>query len=114
MGTVIGIARFTFHEGRVDDFKRLSQQCRQIVADEDTGTLRYEIYFNADETQAIVVEEYRDEAALIEHGEHIGDELMAAIMETAEVHGEILGELSEGFRESLAGGPVQHFTPVPG
>jgi hypothetical protein len=28
---LLGIARFTFHEGKVDDFKRLSEQCMEIV-----------------------------------------------------------------------------------
>jgi hypothetical protein len=35
-----GIARFTFHEGRVEEFKRLSAQCMQIVETKDTGTLQ--------------------------------------------------------------------------
>jgi quinol monooxygenase YgiN len=43
---LLGIARFTFHEGKVDDFKRLSEQCMEIVRTKDNGTLHYDIYFN--------------------------------------------------------------------
>lgn len=52
----LGIARFTFHEGKVDDFKRLSEQCMEIVRTKDNGTLQYDIYFNDDESEAIVIE----------------------------------------------------------
>jgi quinol monooxygenase YgiN len=91
---LLGIARFTFHEGKVDDFKRLSEQCMEIVRTKDNGTLQYDIYFNDDESEAIAIERYRDSEALIEHLAHLGDDLMAAMMATASVHGETLGEPS--------------------
>lgn len=50
MGELQGIARFTFHEGKVDEFKRLSALCLEIVRAKDTGTLQYETYFNDDES----------------------------------------------------------------
>jgi hypothetical protein len=49
---LLGIARFTFHEGKGDDFKRLSEQCMEIVRTKDNGTLQYDIYFNDDESEA--------------------------------------------------------------
>src|SRR5918997_3514056 len=89
-----GIARFRFHEGRLEEFKRLSAQCMEIVRTKDTGTLQYDIYFNDDQSECIVLERYRDSEALIEHAEHFGD-LMEAIPATVTVvHGELLGEPS--------------------
>lgn len=38
MSRLLGIARFSFHEGRVEEFKRLSVLCMQIVQERDTGT----------------------------------------------------------------------------
>jgi quinol monooxygenase YgiN len=105
-----GIARFKFREGKVEEFKRLSAQCMEIVQTQDTGTLQYEIYFNDDESECIVLERYTDEQALIEHGEHIGEGLMEAVVATGSVHGELLGELSPQLKANLAGGPVQPFT----
>ena len=110
MSTLLGIARFTFHSGKVDEFKRLSRECMRIVRELDTGTLRYEIFLNDDESQAMVIEEYVDERALIEHSAHIGADLSAAIIATGTVHGELLGDLSDDFRAQLAGGPVQPFS----
>ena len=105
-----GIARFKIHEGTLEEFKRLSAQCMEIVRTRDTGTLQYEIYFSDDQSECIVLERYRDSDALIEHAEHIGD-LMEAIVATGSVSGELLGEPSAELRANLADSPVRLFTP---
>ena len=105
------IVRFRFHDGDVEEFKRLSVQCMEIVRARDTGTLQYDTYFNDDETECIVIERFRDSGALIEHGEHLAH-LMDAIIATGSVCGELLGELSAELRARFTdGGPVQLFTP---
>jgi quinol monooxygenase YgiN len=86
-----GIARFRFHEGKLEDFRRLSARAMEIARTRDTGTLQYEIYFNNDQSECIVLERYRDSEALIEHGAH-------------------LGEPSAELRALLAGSPVELFT----
>ena len=68
-----GIARFKFHEGKAEEFKRLSAQSMEIVRTKDTGTLQYDIYFNDDQSECIVLERYRDSEALIEHVANLGD-----------------------------------------
>ncbi len=108
-GTLFGIARFTFYEGKVDEFKQLSQQCMAIVKKLDSGTLRYEIYLNDNESEAIVLEEYKDLASLMEHTNNIGKELSDAIIATADIHGELLGDINDDFREQLKNSPVQPF-----
>src|SRR6267378_5806076 len=88
-----GIARFKFHEGKLEEFKRLAAQCMEIVRTKDTGTLQYEIYFNDDQSECIVQERYRDSEALVAHAAHLGD-LSKAIVATGFVAGELLGERS--------------------
>jgi quinol monooxygenase YgiN len=105
-----GIARFTFHEGKVEEFKRLSAQAMEIVRTKDTGTLQYEIYLSEDQSECIVLERYRNSEALIEHGTHLGD-LAEAILATGSVSGELLGEPSAELRAKLADGVVRLFTP---
>jgi quinol monooxygenase YgiN len=105
-----GIGRFRFHESELEEFKRLAAQCMEIVRAEDTGTLQYDICFNDDQSECIVLERYRDSEALIEHAVHLGD-LGEAILATGWVSGELLGELSAELRAKMAGSGVRLFTP---
>jgi quinol monooxygenase YgiN len=111
MSELLGIARFKFHEGKFEEYKRLSAQAMEIVRTKDTGTLQYDIYFTDDQSECMVVERYRDSESLIEHMANLGD-LGAAILATVYlVHGEVLGEPSAELRGNLADSPVQLFTP---
>ena len=67
MDEIKGIARVRFHPGKLEEWKRLTEAAMEIVRTRDTGTLQYEIFFNEDETEAIVFERYRDADAAIEH-----------------------------------------------
>ena len=103
------IVRFRFHDGDVEEFKRLSAQCMEIVRAQDTGTLQYDTYFNEDESECIVLERFRDSDALILHGQNMAP-FMESIMATGTVSGELLGELSEELAAQMAGSPVGLFT----
>ena len=83
MDEIKGIARVKFHPGKVEEWKRLSEEAMEIVRTRDSGTLQYEIFFNEDETEAVVFERYRDADAAIEHFSNISH-LMEPIMATAE------------------------------
>jgi quinol monooxygenase YgiN len=105
-----GIGRFKFHEGELEEFKRLATQCMEIVRAKDTGTLQYDIYVNDDQSECIVLERYRDSEALIEHAAHLGD-LGEAIFATGWVSGELLGEPSAELRAMMLGSGVRRFAP---
>jgi quinol monooxygenase YgiN len=105
-----GIARCKFHEGGLEEFKRLAAEAMEIVRNKDTGTLQFEISFNDDQSECIVLERYRDSQALIEHAEHFGD-LSEAIIRTGSFAGELIGEPSAELKAMLAGGPIRLFTP---
>ena len=105
------VVRFRFHEGQVEEFKRLSAVCMDIVRAQDSGTLQYDTFFNEDETECIVLERFTDLDSLLQHSANIGEDLMAQIVATAECHGELLGPVPEAVRADLAGGPVQVFLP---
>ena len=109
MGELQAIVRFTFHADKVEDFKRLSAECLEIVRTKDAGTLQYDTYFNEDESESIVLERFRDSDALILHGQNM-DPFMDSIMATATVSGELLGDLSEELQAQMDGSPVGLFT----
>jgi quinol monooxygenase YgiN len=104
-----GIVRFKFHEGKLEEFKRLSAQCMEIVRAKDPGTLQYDTFFNDDQSECIVLERFRDSEALIEHSANMAP-LMEAIVATGSVSGELLGELSAELRAKMAGSEVGLFT----
>jgi quinol monooxygenase YgiN len=112
MSELLGIARFKFHEGKVEEYKRLSAQAIEIVRTKDSGTLQYDIYFNDDQSECMVIERYRDSKAAIEHAANLGDLFAAVLATVSVVHGELLGEPSEELRAKLAGSEVPVlFTP---
>jgi quinol monooxygenase YgiN len=63
----LGIARFKFHEDKLEEYKRLSAQAVESMRTKDSGTLKYEIYLNDDQSECMVVERYKASEALIEH-----------------------------------------------
>jgi quinol monooxygenase YgiN len=105
-----GIARFEFHDGQLEEFKRLAAQGMEIVRTKDTGTLQFEISFNDDESECIVLERYRDSDALIEHTQNFGD-LGEKLIRTGWVGGELVGEPSAELKAMMASSGIRLFTP---
>ena len=112
MGELLGIARFRFHEGKLDEYMRLSAQAMEIVRTREPGTLQYDTYLNDDQSECLIIERYRDSEAAMEHAVNLGD-ISAAVLAIVDVmHGELLGEPSEELRSKLADGEVPAlFTP---
>ena len=110
MKEIKGIARVKFLPGKLEEWKRLSKEAMEIVRTKDTGTLQYEIFFNEHESEALVFERYRDADAALEHFSNISH-LMAPIMATASVTGEVLGTPNATMRAELAKGGPTLFTP---
>ena len=110
MGELIGIARFRFHPGKVEEYKRLSAQAMDIVRAKERDTLEYSIFFNEDESEAVAIERFASSEALLEHGANMSA-VSPAVLETATVEGELLGEPSAELRAKLTGPEPQLFTP---
>jgi quinol monooxygenase YgiN len=105
-----GFAWVKFHDGGLEQFKRLAAQGMEIVRNKDTGTLQFVISFNDDQSEAIVLESYRDSQALIEHAEHFGD-LGPALAQTGSFSGALVGEPSAELKAVMASSGVGVFTP---
>ncbi|HZD23495.1 MAG TPA: antibiotic biosynthesis monooxygenase [Acidimicrobiia bacterium] len=110
MDEIKGIARVKFHPGKLDEWKRLTEQAMEIVRSKDEGTLQYEVFFNEDESEAIVYERYRDADAALAHFANISH-LMEPLLATATVTGELLGTPNEQMRAQLGDGEPKLFTP---
>lgn len=110
MEEIKGIARVKFHPGKVEEWKRLSEEAMEIVRTKDSGTLQYEIFLNEDESEAVVFERYRDADAAIEHFSNI-IHLMEPILAIASVTGEVLGTPNAKMKELIGKGGPKLFTP---
>ena len=112
MSELLGIARFRFHEGKREEYLRLSEQALDMVRRNEPGTLGYDLYLNGDQSECMVVERYRDSAAAIAHAANLGHLFDAVLATVSVVHGELLGEPSAELRANLAGSDVPVlFTP---
>jgi quinol monooxygenase YgiN len=45
----------------------------EIVLRKDTGTLQYDTYFNADQSDCVIVERYRNSEAAMEHATNLAE-----------------------------------------
>ena len=112
MSELLGIARFKFHEGKREEYLRLSDQAREIVRTKDSGTLQYDLYLNDDQSECMIIERYRDSEAAMEHAANVGPMFAAVLATVLVVHGELLGEPSAELRAKLADSDVPVlFTP---
>ena len=110
LSEIRGFARFKFHEGKVEEFKRLCATLMDTVRAKDSGTLQFEIYLSDDESECVIYERYRDSEAVIDHGAHVGG-IMPAIFATGSGSSVLLGEPSAELTAMMAGGPVPVFRP---
>lgn len=100
MGQIQTFARMKIHDGKLDEYKRLAGECMESVRTKDSGTLQYEVYFNADETECMVFERYRDSEALLEHFKNLGP-LFEAVLETCSGSGAVCGDVSAELRAAI-------------
>ena len=84
----------------------------EIVKTKDTGTLRYDTYFNDDESECVILEFYRDSRRPSSTPSTSANYRRRSSRSDSVVHGELLGEPSEEIRARMAGSEVPHlFTP---
>jgi quinol monooxygenase YgiN len=62
-----GTARLVIRDGKLEEFKRLVAQAMEVVRTKDPGTIEYNVYLNAEGTEAFAHERYRDSAAGMAH-----------------------------------------------
>ena len=113
MNEIQGIGRLKIHDGKLEEFKRVASQCMQVVRTKDTGTLQYELYFNEDQTECLVLERYRDFQSMQEHQKNIGG-LMGALLKTCAGSGEVCGTATPELVKAFAGSPMRLFSPYHG
>lgn len=106
-----GTARMVIREGKLEEFKRLARQCVEIVRGTEAGTLEYNLFLNAEGTECLVHERFRDSVAGLEHMANIGH-MMEPLSKTCTTTGEVCGTPSPELREALEAAGVKIYQPL--
>jgi len=104
------IAHFTIHPGKTDEFKKIVSQCIEAVSAKEAGvgTLQYDWYFNADQSECKVLETYRNSEAVLQHAANIGPYL-GQFFEISTFSGELFGAASDSLKKALEGLDVTYY-----
>jgi len=94
--------RFTIHDGKLGEFKSLASRCMEVVREKDSGTFQYDWFLNADGTECVLRERYRDSDAVLEHAVNLG-ELMGRFMSICDPDVEIYGSPTAALLQAIAG-----------
>lgn len=103
-------ARLAIHDGKLEEFKAVAARCMDIVRTRDSGTLQYDWFFNADQTECVVRETYRDSDAVLEHVGNLG-ETFDALRAVADLDLEVYGSPSPALLEATAALSVHVYSP---
>jgi quinol monooxygenase YgiN len=104
-------ARLTVHEGKVAEFKAIAARCMESVRERDTGTLQYDWFLSEDESECVVMEAYRDSAAVLEHVGNLG-ETLGALLGVADLALEVFGSPSEELVAATADLAPRVYSPL--
>jgi quinol monooxygenase YgiN len=111
MTEVSAVARLKIHPGKLEEFKRLAALCVRSVRTKDSGTLQYDYFFDDVCAECIVFERYRDFAAMREHLENIGSELMEALPKVCSMSGDIFANPTPELRKMIEGLDIRLYAP---
>ncbi|MBX5154074.1 hypothetical protein HJB78_24345 [Rhizobium lentis] len=98
------------HPGKLDEFKRIAADSIRVAREKDTGTIRYDIFLNDNETEAVVYEEFANPAARLEHLANLGGNV-AGMLAIVDMQAEVWSHSDPELRASTEGYDVKFFKP---
>lgn len=90
MNTIETYAKFTIHDGKLDEFKERVNAIVAAVREKDPGTLRYDWYIHEESMESIAMDAYLTENAMYAHQSNCKD-LHAAVRDCSDMVVEFLG-----------------------
>ena len=102
MNNLQGSAFLKIHNGKLSEFKALAGQCIDSIKVNEPNTMKFDWFFNADETECVIKEEYRDSDAMLVHLGNLGA-LLGKLLQISDMTLELYGNPSEKLRATLAG-----------
>ena len=102
-------ARHRIHDGKLDEFKKATEQCLSVVKEKDKDTLQFDCYFNQDQTECVFRETYPDSNALLVHIKNIS-EPFGKQLQLADFDAEIYGSPSQELLNAIAGFKIKVYS----
>jgi quinol monooxygenase YgiN len=102
------LTEFTITPGKVDEFKEIAQELLEVVKEKEPETLRYQWYFDKDESKSYLVEEYPNAAALRAHIIHVGITI-PKLLKISKPKFTVLGKPNLAAKEILSVSGAQNF-----
>ncbi|MBX5133367.1 alkene reductase [Rhizobium lentis] len=109
-GRFQAMVRLKIHPGKLDEFKRIAADSIRVAREKDTGTIRYDIFLNDNETEAVVYEEFANPAARLEHLANLGGNV-AGMLAIVDMQAEVWSHSDPELRASTEGYDVKFFKP---
>lgn len=102
-------ARCKIHDGQLDRFRAVAEECLWSVRVRDDATLQYDWFFNENQTECVVRERFRDSDALLRHIANLGDTL-GDLQKVCDLSIEVYGNPSTELLEATSNIPAKVYT----
>jgi quinol monooxygenase YgiN len=93
-------AKFTIHEGKLEEFKTRVKNIINVVREKDPGTLRYDWFINEEKMECVAMDAYINENAMYAHQQNAKD-YHRAVLGCSDMAVEFLGLPSAEAREAI-------------
>lgn len=91
---------WAIHPGKLDEFKALAAQATALVEQNEPDMLGYHWYFNADETNCTLIEQYPSAEHILVHLGNVG-EVLGKLLEISDLTIDVYGAVSDDAKAAL-------------
>jgi quinol monooxygenase YgiN len=102
-------ARYQIHNGKLEEYKKLAEECLSLVKAKDKDTLQFDWYFDEEQTECVLRETYPDSNALLAHLGNIG-ELLGKLLAVGDFSAEVYGQPSDELLKATSGLKLKVYT----
>ncbi|MFW9821196.1 MAG: hypothetical protein ACFFE5_16450 [Candidatus Thorarchaeota archaeon] len=96
--------------GKLKEFKQLAAETIRVTQEKDTGTIRYDIFINSDETESEIRMVYENLEAFFEHSVNLSETLEKVYIDFPIDHVNIYCQPSPELLEALKGVDIRVYS----
>jgi quinol monooxygenase YgiN len=88
------------HDGKLNEFKRIAAEATRVVEEKEPNMQGYNWYFDADETNCTLLEQYPSAEHILTHLGNVG-EILGQLLEIADISINVYGEIGADAKAAL-------------